>query len=195
MTTLLHLCAALLGAAIVVATWASVVTTLVVPRRSRSRLNKGVDRAVDVAFHAVAGRTKTYELRDSRLTAQAPVMLLVQLALWLVLLGVGFTLLLWSVDGAGLSHAAAQAGSSLFTLGYSAPEGTRTTGIDYVAAASGLVIVALQIGYLPTLYSAFNRRETEVTLLFVRNSREISVTAVAPGSGKRKVMRLSSRKC
>ena len=42
------------------------------------------------------------------------------------------------------------------------------TVIDYVAAASGLIVVALQIGYLPTLYGAFNRRETEVTLLSSR---------------------------
>jgi hypothetical protein len=162
---LLQVCAALLGAVVVIATWASVVTTLVVPRRSRSRLNKAVDRMVDAAFRALAGRTRAYPLRDSRLAAQAPVTLLVQLALWLVLLGAGFTLLLWSLDGESLGHAASQAGSSLFTLGYSAPGGTRTTVIDYIAAASGLVIVALQIGYLPTLYSAFNRRETEVTLL------------------------------
>ena len=31
-----------------------------------------------------------------------------------------------------------------------------------------MVVVALQIGYLPTLYSAFNRRETEVALLAAR---------------------------
>ena len=31
-----------------------------------------------------------------------------------------------------------------------------------------MIVVALQIGYLPTLYSAFNRRETEVALLVSR---------------------------
>ena len=31
-----------------------------------------------------------------------------------------------------------------------------------------MVVVALQIGYLPTLYAAFNRRETEVALLNAR---------------------------
>jgi hypothetical protein len=31
-----------------------------------------------------------------------------------------------------------------------------------------LVVVGLQIGYLPTLYAAFNRRETDVTLLVSR---------------------------
>ena len=34
--------------------------------------------------------------------------------------------------------------------------------------ATGLVIVTLQIAYLPTLYAAFNRRETEVALLNAR---------------------------
>jgi hypothetical protein len=38
----------------------------------------------------------------------------------------------------------------------------------FVAAATGMVVVALQIGYLPTLYAAFNRRETEVALLVSR---------------------------
>ena len=40
--------------------------------------------------------------------------------------------------------------------------------IVFAAAATGLAIVTLQIAYLPTLYSAFNRRETEVALLNAR---------------------------
>jgi hypothetical protein len=40
--------------------------------------------------------------------------------------------------------------------------------IVFIAAAIGLVIVALQIAYLPTLYAAFNRRETDVALLNAR---------------------------
>ena len=56
----------------------------------------------------------------------------------------------------------------MFTLGYSAPRGVRMTVLDYFAAFTGLIVVGLQIGYLPTLYAAFNRRETEVTLLVSR---------------------------
>ncbi len=37
--------------------------------------------------------------------------------------------------------------------------------VDFIAAGTGLVLVALQIAYLPTLYGAYNRRETLVTLL------------------------------
>jgi hypothetical protein len=37
-----------------------------------------------------------------------------------------------------------------------------------VRRATGLVILTLQIAYLPTLYAAFNRRETQVVLLSER---------------------------
>src|SRR5262249_47542055 len=32
----------------------------------------------------------------------------------------------------------------------------------------GLIVIGLQVGYLPALYAAFNRRETEVSLLVAR---------------------------
>ena len=66
------------------------------------------------------------------------------------------------------SDAFNEAGSALFTLGYAAPHHAGSTTLVYLAAFSGLVVVALQIGYLPTLYAAFNRREAEVTLLVAR---------------------------
>src|SRR6202012_4284694 len=66
------------------------------------------------------------------------------------------------------ADALTHAGSSLFTLGYAAPTGTGSTTLEYLAAFVGLVVIGLQVGSLPTLYSAFNRRETEVSLLTSR---------------------------
>ncbi len=159
---------AAVGALTVLATASSVVATLVVPRRRRDRLVIAVDRVVDSGFRTLTRRIEDYLRRDHLLAAQASVQLMLQLATWLVLYVVGFGLLLWPWDPAGLGHALRQAGSSLFTLGYAAPTGTTATVVDYLAAAAGLIVVALQIGYLPTLYAAFNRRETEVTLLTSR---------------------------
>jgi hypothetical protein len=56
-------------------------------------------------------------------------------------------------------------GSSLFTLGFATPDGTVPYGIVFVAAISGIAVIALVIGYMPTLYAAYNRRETLVTML------------------------------
>jgi len=157
---------ALPGALLVVMTWMSVITTLVVPRRSRDRTSRLVDRAVNALYGAATRRVRDYRTRDRRLTSQAAITILAQLTTWLILLYLGFSLLLLAFDDKG--DAFAQAGSSLFTLGYAGPRGASLTVIDYLASASGLVVVALQTGYLPSLYAAFNRRETEVTLLLAR---------------------------
>jgi hypothetical protein len=145
-----------------------VITTLVVPRRSRDPLSRAVDRAVDRSYRMATKRVRDYPTRDQRLASQASTTILLQLAFWLLLFYAGFALLLQPFDHLGAQHAFAQAGSSLFTLGYAGPEGAPLTVIDYLAAGTGMVVVALQIGYLPTLYAAFNRRETEVTLLSSR---------------------------
>ena len=54
------------------------------------------------------------------------------------------------------------------TLGFAEPAGGLPSPVVFAAAVTGLVIVTLQIAYLPTLYAAFNRRETEVALLNAR---------------------------
>jgi hypothetical protein len=74
---------------------------------------------------------------------------------------------LWPDDGS-LGGAAREAVSSMFTLGFAFNGHAEPTLLDALAALCGLVVIAVQIAYLPTLYAAFNRRETEVTLL---NSR------------------------
>ncbi len=58
-----------------------------------------------------------------------------------------------------------EAGSSLFTLGFASQPTTAATAVDFAAAATGLLVVALQVAYLPVLYSAFSRREVLVTTL------------------------------
>jgi hypothetical protein len=161
--------AAAVGALIIVAAGWSVIGTVVVPRRIRSWLPRTVAIAVDAAFHFVADHFDSYEPRDRILAAQAPIQLILQIVAWLAAFEVGFGLLMWPLVGtAGLPGALEQAGSALCTLGYLAPRSSPIAGLDALAALFGLGTVALQIGYLPTLYSAFNRRETLVTLL---NSR------------------------
>ena len=133
---------------------------------SAVRLPRAVAIAVDAIFHFVADRFDSYEARDRILAAQAPIQLIMQIVAWLAAFEVGFSFLLWPfVGGAGLGGAFELAGSSLCTLGYLAPHDGAPTGLSDLAALIGLGTVALQIGYLPTLYAAFNRREALVTLL------------------------------
>ena len=109
----------------------------------------------------------SYEGKDKVLAAQGAAVILAQLASWLVCFELAYALLLWPAVGS-FPSALRQAGSSMFTLGFAYSASAGATVIDVIAAATGVVVVALQIGYLPTLYAAFNRRETEVTLLLSR---------------------------
>ena len=68
------------------------------------------------------------------------------------------------------SRAFTDAGSSLYTLGFAEPVGAAPSVIVFLAAATGLVVVTQQIAYLPTLYPAFDRLETEVALLNARGA-------------------------
>ncbi len=158
--------AAAVGALLIVAASWSVIGTVVVPRRIRSRLTRAVALCLNAAFHFVADGFDSYEPRDRILAAQAPIQLILQIVVWLGVFELGFALLFWpTMHTGGLASAFALAGSSLCTLGYLAPHGGGSTGLADIAALVGLGTVALQIGYLPTIYAAFNRREGLVTML------------------------------
>ena len=153
------------GLVVVTVTLGSVAGTLVVPRGVNSPISRGIEWFLDIAFLLAARKVRSFERRDRILAWQAPLTLLLRLAVWLGLLIVGFALLLLPSLKGHLGQAFSEAGSSLFTLGYAAPASGDSTTLEYLAAFTGLVVIGLQVGYLPTLYSAFNKRETEVTLL------------------------------
>jgi hypothetical protein len=160
--------AAVGGAALVLTAGSSVIKTLIVPRAVSSWLTRWVDQVVTAIFGVVARRIDDFQRRDRVLAVQAPAILLGQLAIWLGISLVGYWLLLWPFAKGGVTSAFTAAGSSLFTLGFAEPPGAAPAVIVFAAAATGLAIVTLQIAYLPTLYAAFNRRETEVALLNAR---------------------------
>ena len=152
------------GAVLVCGTLSSVAATLVVPRGLRSRLTVVVVDGVAAFFRTLAARRQRYEDRDSLLSLAGPLTLLALIAAWVGLLYLGFSFLMWPF-ASSLGDAAIAAGSSMFTLGFDAPRGAAPDALTFLAAAMGLVVVALQIAYLPTLYGAFNRREQLVTML------------------------------
>ncbi|HEY2705032.1 MAG TPA: hypothetical protein VGL20_15220 [Candidatus Dormibacteraeota bacterium] len=152
------------GVVIIVATLNSVLITMVIPRSTSSFITGVVDRAVHRAFLLAGGRLDDYTARDRLWALRAPALLMALLAVWILLLVLGFGLMMWPGQGS-LPDGLRLAGSSMFTLGFVAPQGGASTALVFCAAAGGLVVVALEIAYLPTLYGAFNRRERLVTML------------------------------
>ena len=145
-------------------TWSSVVKTLLVPGNTRSLIARVAARGVLTGFRLGASRIAGVERRERVLAAGPPVFLVGLLGCWIACLYLAYALILLPfADSPGT--ALRMSGSSLFTLGFATPDGAVPYGIVFVAAISGIAVIALMIGYMPTLYAAYNRRETLVIML------------------------------
>jgi hypothetical protein len=145
----------------------SLVGTVIVPRPVGSWLTRWVDKIVSFCYRVAAGKISDHKRRDRLMAGQAAVILLMQLVAWLAIFFVGYSLLLWPFF-TGITTAFTTAGPALFEIGSARVSGAPERVILDIASLTGIITVTLQIAYLPTLYSAFNRRETEVALLNAR---------------------------
>jgi len=164
----LDIVAVVAGAVLVVATVLSAVRSTVLPRAAQSRIAGTAVKTARGFFRLLAKRSSTYEDRDRIMAMLGPVALLSMLALWLVLLIVGYTLIFLAVTRGSLASAIKLSGASIFTLGTAVDSRLGPSVLTYTEAALGLLIVALLITYFPSIYSAFSRREAGVSLLQVR---------------------------
>jgi hypothetical protein len=155
-----------LGLLIVVITIAGTLFVLVLPRQPSGieRLTLIVNRTVRLTFIGLSRLASSYERKDAILAPTAPVALLGQILVWAASLILGFGIMLMPTTHS-LWLGLEQATTALFTVGAIHEGGRANTGIDIWAGATWVIVVALQIAYLPTLYGAFSRREALVAML------------------------------
>lgn len=155
-----------LGLLVVVGTGASVLFTMVLPRRPSAVevVGLAVNRSTRLVFIGVAKFARSYEAKDAVLALVGPVALVAQLLFWALGFVVGFALMLQPTTN-NLADGLLQALGSVFTVGAVHPGGVENEAIDVTAGAVWVVVVALQIAYLPALYSAFSQREGLVAML------------------------------
>jgi hypothetical protein len=169
METFLRLCGLIAGLIIIVSTALSVFTALVVPRVTSSRAMRTVAKLIGVTARQVLPRLPSYESRDRLMSYVGPLAMVTLFVMWLGSLVLGFGLIAWWASGQDFGSALAISGSSVFTLGIATSPGSDSRSIEIGAACVGLLVIALEIAYLPALYNAFATRETEVTLLATRS--------------------------
>jgi len=157
-----------LGAALVLVTIRSVVRTFLVPRALQAWVARAVFVLVRQIFRIRVRNDAPYEHRDRVMAFFAPVALLALLITWVLFILVGYTVMFFALSGHSWDEAFTLAGSSLFTLGFAPRGGTPEVALDFTAAGVGLVVLALFVTYLPSLYGGFQRRERGVSKLEVR---------------------------
>ncbi|MET0579239.1 MAG: hypothetical protein ABW122_11325 [Ilumatobacteraceae bacterium] len=158
----------LAGAVIVLLTLGSALLTVVVPRARMTRLTWFHFVWIRRVFVALASPRRPFAVRDRILAVYAPFALAALPGAWLTVVIVAFSFVFWGCGIDPYREALAVSGSSLTTLGFERPDGLVLEVISVIEAAIGLGLVALMISYLPTIYTAFQRREARVGGLQVR---------------------------
>jgi hypothetical protein len=157
-----------LGGAAVLGTLLSVVETFVLPRGAPNQFARFVFVGVRRVLDLWAARAQTYLERDRIMAFYAPVSLMLLLPSWYGSVLIGYAAMFWGLRAGSWYAAFRLSGSSLLTLGFATADGWPELVLMVSEATVGLLLVALLIAYLPTMYAAFSRREAAVTLLEVR---------------------------
>ncbi|HLX39979.1 MAG TPA: hypothetical protein VKR42_05575 [Ktedonobacteraceae bacterium] len=168
MLLLLHIVVFLLGASLVVYTLGSAIRTFVLPRSASDMVSFMVFLLVFRIFSIGLSRVQSYERKDRMLAFYAPISLLALPVVWLALVLIGYMGMFWALGVSSWWLAFNMSGSSLLTLGFAQGNDIFKILLTFSEAAAGLILVALLISYLPTMYSAFSRRESAVSMLAVR---------------------------
>lgn len=156
------------GLVVVLYTSLSALMTFVVPRSTYNFLTVTLFVTVRYFYDFWAKKARSYEERDHIMSTYAPVSLLLLLPYWLTLVLVGYMGMFWAIGVESWGAAFLLSGSSLFTLGFAPVSDLPQTILAFTEATIGLILIALLIAYLPSMYSAFTRREAAVALLEVR---------------------------
>jgi hypothetical protein len=171
-----------LGLVLTAAVLGSAMKTVILPRGVSVRLGRTVFVSLRLLFKLRIRSSTSYEKRDRLLAPYAPLALMCMLGCWLVGVVAGFTAMFWAIGAQPVRHAFTLSGSSIVTLGFAVPGDLPTTVLAFTEAALGLLLVALLITFLPTIYSAFQARESMVARLEAR--------AGSPPTGAAILMRL-----
>ena len=168
MNTLLNVIAFIIGITLIGGTLHSAISTFVLPRSARSWLNRILFGFLRRIFEKVMHFFKSYEKKEAIFAYYSPIGLLLLVPTWYMLLTVGYAAIYWSLGVGDVFTSVRLSGSSLLTLGFATSDSFLVSLLIFSEATLGLIMVALLIAYLPTMYAAFSRREEFVNLLEVR---------------------------
>src|SRR6266566_896713 len=162
--------------------------TVVLPRRVRRqfRITSWFYRNTWVPWARLVSRIKSQTRREAFFGYFGPLSMIGLLILWACGLIFAFALLQYG-GGEHLFSGSQKlnfrlllyhSGETFFTLGYGdiTPVSGFSRALSVAEAGMGFAFLGVVIGYLPTIYSAFSRREIEISLLDARAGSPPSAT-------------------
>lgn len=164
---LTHTSAFVLGVVLFIVVTVSLLRTVVTPRPLRSNYSDAITGIVIGGTRLIARLRRSYAYKDSVLAWGGPLLIIGMLVGWLIGYFVAYSLLIFGASSTdrAFSEAARQAGSALFTLGMSGARTDDLVVIEFLAAATGPIVIAMLIGFLPSVYSSYLERERTMASL------------------------------
>jgi hypothetical protein len=161
----LRVLSGLVGVWVVGGTFLSAVKLVVVPRGSSQRITRFVFICVRTVIERLAHAGRPFATRDRYLSLYAPLSLVLIPFAWFTLSIAGFAFVHWAMVGGSFASAIRLSGSSMLTLGVAFDPQFPDAFISFAQGALGIMLGALLISYLPSLYQSYQRRETLVGIL------------------------------
>jgi Ion channel len=176
----MHIFCAIVGILSIFAILLDAFETVVLPRRVRRtfRITSWFYRRTWIPWRNLAQRINSQSRRENFLGYFGPLSLIFLLALWAAALIFGFALLQYGagehfrLSGEPMTFGLLiyHSGETFFTLGYGdiVPSSGVARSLAVVESGLGFAFLGVVIGYLPTIYSSFSRREIDISLLDAR---------------------------
>lgn len=136
-------------------------------------------------YRWLAGRVRSAGVRESLLSIYGPGSLLALLAIWVSGQIVGWGFIWWALGGSfapalrSIGDGIYFSGVAFFTVGFGdlLPRSGVARALTLTEAMMGLGTIGLVIGYLPSLYGAYQAREREILLL-----DDLTDSRITPGT-------------
>jgi ion channel len=192
----MHIVSTIAGIFTVVLVLLDAFETIVLPRRIRRefRLSRVFYRRTWLPWRRIAGHIEAPGRRENFLGYFGPLSLIFLLALWACGLIFGFTLLQYGagdhvqLNGQPVTFYTLiyHSGETFFTLGYGdiVPTSSVARFLAVFEAGMGFGFLGTVIGYIPTIYSSFSRREIEISMLDERAGSPSTASELLARMGK-----------
>ena len=192
----MHIVFIIVGVVLILAVLLDGFETVVLPRRvQRSfRITSWFYRNTWRPWSRASRHIRNNSRREAFLGYFGPLSLIFLLGLWALTLILGFALLQYGA-GEHISYSNLpitfglllyHSGETFFTLGYGdvVPNSYLSRFLSVAEAGLGFAFLGTVIGYLPTIYSSFSKREIEISMLDARAGSPPSATELLARFGK-----------
>ena len=142
---------------------------LVVNRQNGDHLARIVGHLVHTTIAHVASRRRTYDRIQDALAWVFPLYVLLLIGVWFLLVQMGFSLMIWSLQAEpSLLRAFIASGSALSTLGFLTPPDLSGQLLAIPEGAFGLGIIVFFFTFIPGYQTTVKTRELRVAWLYAR---------------------------